>query len=498
MVLLALLAVAFVFTACNRNGDDDEPTGNVVATPGPQENQPPTDTTGGNNNDEPPVPQVPMGNIHPIIDLGNREIRISSFYLNNLYGAARGAAGLDPLDPEHAQYQMHRLQYDNLRRVEQQFNVRFTSEQSGDWGGHINGFTAAQAAGVPMAEIVRAPGPLITNGLGSGQLVDMAQLVHPMADQGFTFDFHTEQRFIRPALDLHGMQHVFTGAQPRGLSAMFAVNMDLVNRLGLQDPVALYESGNWNWDTFMDIMRQAKMQGYWGIAGSTGNLAAHFSGANDAVFLDDNFNYAATHPNTVEMFQFVQNIFLEELWRYDETTGMLETNYAWANNAFFELADAVFFAEPGWRINLADAPFEFRMIPVPLGPSNTTGTTAHTTLMTGFSIPVGVPNPEEILVVLEELFSWNIGNEWMQLDSVEDGLRARLQTEECVQRSIFHANNTVRPELGWSTIMREHQWMWYDIAWSLISGYEDAATLMESRRPVYQEHMDNLFGSIRR
>jgi ABC-type glycerol-3-phosphate transport system substrate-binding protein len=507
LLLLAAAGLLFAVAACGGGGTEETPRNNDQsnnanggnAVSGTQGSTAGGEVSGGTPVEvSPPVPTVPMGNIHPIIDMGGREIRITAGYLNHMDGAARGAVNLEPPDPQHPLYHIHRLQYENRRRVEEQFNVTIVAVNSGGWTPHIEGFNAGQAAGQPIGEIVRAPGPIFINAIAGSQLVDLATLVHPMADDGFAYDFHTNNSLIYSRVDLNEHQWSFSSSEPVGSGAMIIVNMDLVTRLGLPDPVALYDDGNWNWDSFLNIMRLAKAQGYWGLAGNTGVIAQHFSGSNDARFVDENFNYAANHPNTVEAFQFLQDMFLEELWKYDMTVGMQQTHYQWAVDAFFDQGDAVFFAEPGWITSVDRATFNFRVLPMPLGPSNTSGTTAHTVIPSIFVIPVGIPNPEEILIIVEELYSWSIGNEWMLRESVEDGLRDRFQTEECVQRWLYHVNNTVRPELGWSAMMRETAWMWYEINWSLIGGYEDATTLLEMQRAPYQERLDNLFGHLRR
>jgi multiple sugar transport system substrate-binding protein len=496
IMVLAMLALVFAITACNR-GDDPAPSpapnqpgqtaNNQQQTPGNQQQEP----TG------PVVPTIPMGNIHPIIDMGGRHIRIASWYFHTFNGAARGAIGHEnPLNPESAMYAMELLQYENRKRVEEQFNVTIELLNMG-WSGLIDAFYAGQAAGTPIGEFVHIMDDLLVGSIAGDHLIDIRTLVHPFADQGFAFDFHTDNKFIQPTNITAGRQWSIVTSAPQGLRHMLAVNMDLVRQLGLPNPVELYNNGNWTWDSMLNVMRLAKNQGYFGMSGQTGQVARMLSGANDAVWVDSNFNAAFTHPNTVYIFEWFMQMMDESLWHYDETVGKAGTNYAWADRAFRELGQSVFSAQGGHLVHIDDIPFDFVVLPMPLGPNNTTGTTAHTPLVHGMSIPVGTERPEELLIIMEELYSWSQGNEWMLEESVLDGLRARLRYEECVQRAFYYGNNTVVADIGWSAIMRGPNWMWYGIIDNMINGLDSATNLLESRRPGVQESMDTLFGHLR-
>jgi hypothetical protein len=417
--------------------------------------------------------------------MGGREIVLAAWWEYHMNDAVPSG---EP-DPDDPMYAIRRIQYDNMRRVEREFNVTFSHLVTGDYGGHREAFLAYQVAGNPIADIVLAPGSLLIPALAGGFAHNLMTLSAP----GVTFDLHSNQNFVRPAGVVGDSVYTISGNVPRGMGPTLAVNMDLVNALGLPNPITLYENGQWTWAAFMDIMRTAKAQGYFGISGTQGDVLRSLIGSNDGILVDSNFNFAATHPNTIQAFAQIHEMFNEGLWRYDTTDPESPFgDWAFQQHGFVQGADSIFFIEPSWVLNQNSAPFVFAMMPFPLGPANRSGNTHVTGVEDGAMIPIGVANPEHILILIEELQSWAMGNEWMLMEAVEEGLRGRLYTEDDVQRALYVANHTRAIDIGWS-IQGGLGWMIYGVMWNLYFGNGDAAELLEAERPERQALLDDLF-----
>jgi multiple sugar transport system substrate-binding protein len=445
--------------------------------------------------DEPVEEQVqrgPMGNIHEIRDFGGRTLRIGAWWATPIGAIAWGD------EPDRAtsdNYPIARMMWDNARRVEREFNVNFEAVFVG-YDDFFPTLSSGVLTGSPFADVVIADGWMQLDGLGTifqpwnreGINLPDSDILGPRVYATAT----TQDDLFIWAISQHSVE-----AEGVGLG----VNLDMVNRFSLANPIELYEAGEWTWDAMLELMRDATrdttgggVDDHFGIGGQPGEIIQHLIGANDGVMVDGNMNYGFGHPNTIETLEFVQQIFSERLW-YAEAGGIMDTGN-WTRNfyAAYEDGVALLFPAVTWGFQNSPPAFNFGFVPFPMGPSNTTGNTWLRGLEQGIAIPVGSDwDPEEILIIMEELFSWPGDEPELLFEAGQiDWMREHFRTEEDVQRAI-HAGATAASDIGRS--VHQYYWVLGDFASAFWNHEMEVLQAVDYHRGPRQEMLDRRFGS---
>ena len=148
---------------------------------------------------------------------------------------------------------------------------------------------------------------------------------------------------------------------------MIYYNKDLIKANGLEDPLALYEQGQWTWDTFNQYVTKLtnKTEGYYGFASTEHTL---FLGANAAsvVKLDENGRFVLNldAPATVKALEMIQNGWYTQKWlaNTDEfRAGKIAMVGTWTPY------------EDGIGYNMWGNPINHGAVPLPAGPNNPNG-----------------------------------------------------------------------------------------------------------------------------
>jgi multiple sugar transport system substrate-binding protein len=486
--LLLVFALLFM-TACTggngNGGTQDTVSPQPQQTPAAPANTPappvaPTET---------PTPATPThGNIHPIRDMGGRTLRLASWW----EGTIVGTVGDEPDPATEDNYWIARMVWDNARRVEEQFNVRFTDTMV-DYENVLPTLTTSVMAGDPFADVVMLSGWMQLSAI----LGDLIQPLEGSAPANSDiFGGNVYGRVITEAL---GHTWSFVDAQPDANGVTLGINLDIINAIGAPNPVDLYNQGRWTWDAFLDIMRLATADttgdgiiDQFGVAGQPGDVALHLIGANDGMLVTDDFNYGFDHPNTIEALELVEIIFSEGLWEYDRVSG--DPMGDWGRNFFsFQDGNAAFFPAVTWAMNDGNLPFEFAVVPFPLGPANTSGNTWLAGWNQGFTVPVGTSwDIEDIIIIIEELFSWPGDEPELLVLGALGWPRAVFLTEEDVQRQVG-VSLTQATDIGMN--VAEYSWILGTFIEHFMNQVMTAAQAVETYRGPQQEMLDMAFRS---
>ena len=417
-----------------------------------------------------------------------RTITIAAWYNHSLHGAAP----VERPDPdEAADYEMAMMQYNNMREVEERFNVRIEHAQlaGGDYTTFIELFLAQQMAGSPVGDIVLLGGHSTLVAMQGGHLTDLGALNFNGSD------LHGSRTYISATFeqgDSIWQVNTNTGGDIWGALTL-GVNMDLVNRLGLEDPIALYNAGDWNWDSFLRIMRTAAAQGYFGISGVINDIGPALVAANDGIMVTADFNYGFDHPNTMEALEFFNTIVDERLWQYDRYGAEpLPEDDWWRSMTCFADGQSVFFAWLLWVPDMiGGTDINFSVLPVPPGPSNTSGNSWAGGIPQAVVVPAGVENPELVLRVMEALMAWSGEDTWMITEAAMNNVRGVVLTEECAERWVYIAANRRGSDPGFDVSL--YRYIFSPFLDDIFNGVRTIAEAVEYQRGPRQEMLDNMF-----
>ena len=240
------------------------------------------------------------------------------------------------------------------------------------------------------------PGTDIARFQKEGLILDLNELA--TADGFDTSEFYPEPMY-------HLTYDPETGAPgdklwglPRDVSTFaLYLNNDLIAEAGADDPRALAEAGEWDWEAFQDVATKVTalggankgfaMNSWWA------NYGAFMNAAGGGFFNEDRTECALDTPESIAGLQQVVDIFDADLavpfgedgeppWKAG-TVGMF-TNGRWAT--------------PGAR----DVPFNWDVVQLPTGPGGTQG---NWLFWGAYVVNANTEHPEEAWKLVQELTS---------------------------------------------------------------------------------------------
>jgi len=418
--LTTLLLLALFITACGRNTNPPQITHDDNAPPPPPRQY-------FTDDEELTEQDVRTWGIHEPIDFNGRVITVGMLQRVGLPPRMLPFLNNEPDPRTSTNYTRDRMIWDNARRVEREFN--FTIEEIELAGPNQLGhqLRTSVAAGNAFADIVLLPPDMILEAAVNNWIQPLDTISLPGSD---LLGLQIYSRFTAEGL---GHAWAFSTTEPSLSAFTLGVNLDVIHAAGAPNPVELFNSGHWTWDAMLEIMRATTIDttgdgtiDQWGIAelltfSGIGrfqridqcNLLRNFIGANDGMLITDDFNYGLDHPNSIEAMAFVEIILQEGLMRPNETwsSGGSALRFPWitdGNSAFTmgRTGDSSI-----WYAHASELPFEFAVVPLPTGPSNTSGNTWLGGWEEGLVLPWGSSwEAAELLMIMEEYFSW-AGNE---------------------------------------------------------------------------------------
>lgn len=330
---------------------------------------------------------------YPAFDMDGRTIKIAVFY--DMYYDSNDTVPEDNpgvTSIEHAQKQL-----DNVRRVEQKYNVKIEYVTlSGD--ALKDSMNTSVVAGTPDYDVYLTQMefglPLAMNGYLE-DLSDITAAYH---------DVNNERKVITP-LDVVGTNNFFSVTSKNYASNYMVYNADMLTQLGLEDPNELWEKGEWTWDKFEELCIAATQDtdndGVTDVYGYGGDVTyglKEFLASNNAVLVKDDGTEGLTSNESLETFQFLSKLYNDDNAARPVTDDWNDNLYAWASGK------VAFAPSPLWVIQTAgDINFNYRIVQWPVGPSGD-GTQAGQAFADYWAIPKGVEEPEKVYQILEEFF----------------------------------------------------------------------------------------------
>ncbi|MFD1134398.1 ABC transporter substrate-binding protein [Paenibacillus urinalis] len=371
----------------------------------------------GNNNGKTDTETPPATTIDPTstIDLGGRSIRISAWWDEKPKG-------------ETVQ---EKQKLEKMAELEQKYNFKFEFINV-PFGEYKDKFTTSVLAGEPMADITRlgftdAIAPVLND-----QLLPLSEFTTP------DNDINKEQKLVMKLPSLGGEEYSFT-TPGVGVVGMH-YNRDLFKKLGLPDLQELYNNGEWNWEKFLEVAKQATRDtdndgntDIYGYSGWPVDEARHFTVANGVTFVDSTtFEDQSSDPRVIEALEFLNRLHNVEKVTKIKSGNIMDYN---ETNTFKD-GDVAMSIQNDW--NIGDVSFEIGVVPVPAGPQSDGVHTFANTALSGWFIPKGVKDPQIVYQIFEEMQDVPTTEEYVG----QNGLESNYHTEGDIQIAREKINGT--------------------------------------------------------
>ena len=403
-------AMALSMAACGDKESGNTPTptsqgtNNPTATSAPdnsgdEENPPQGDeqepTTSGLNDDT---------SVEPWAGSTPRTIRIGTWY-DHYYDSTHADIYAQP---EVSNLETAEMQFANLKRVEEKYNVRLEYVNL-TWNGIMESINTSIMAGSPDCDIYEVDLQFGVPAVMSGYAMAIEDYAKP------DDDIFTEQIVYR-YLDIPGMDkhYMFQGAAIDLGAYPLGFNVSLIEEAGLDNPQDLYDRGEWTWNKFAEYLRiltkdtdgdgnpdQYGLTGWWT---TMFNYLLMSNGANVASGSQE----MLSSPATIEVLEFMYQIYQTDKtakpWNQDD----------WDANNVFKDGKVAFWVSASWiqqGNSSSDLGFEFGVVPWPVGPSGNQETNSQIAVAGNWSIiPAGVERPELVYQVFKEYTNWYDGD----------------------------------------------------------------------------------------
>ncbi len=414
---------------------------------------------------------------YPAFDMGGRTIRVAMWW-DRYYDS--GDTDVND-NPDVTDVEMAQKQLDNLRRLETKYNCKLEFVNV-SWDGIKESIATSISAGKPEFDIYTIDLQFGVSALANGLALPVSSYAPA------TSDVMTDN-LVMKKMEILGDEYLFAEqGLPNG--AVLGYNADLIKELDLEDPQALYERGEWNWEKFEEYCIAATkdtdgdgVDDQWGYGGVYGTSMG-FVYANGGVIADGPIE-SLSSPEVVETYNFLDKLYnVDKCAKYfsgvdDEWNANL---YGWANG------NILFWGASAWLLKAGvenyGADFEYHVVPFPQGPSATDpayGAVGGNWYM----IPVGTENPEQVYQFFEEYTNWFDYDQEIIYDKTQ--LEPYFLSEEDIDIAVM-AGEKVVPDfvekVGFD-LGAFHQ--------SIITGEMTVSQAIESNKQLLQEKLDNVF-----
>ncbi|MCR2806805.1 ABC transporter substrate-binding protein [Paenibacillus soyae] len=255
--------------------------------------------------------------------------------------------------------------------------------------------TASLVAGEPVGDIIRLARPWMIPTL-------VSQGLFAPVDEYTKNEKVFIQQYTNEYSQYEGRGYGFR-AGINGASSGIFYNRTLMNQLGMKNLQDYVNEDNWNWETFIQVAKEANKDSnndgkldIWGLA--TASILVQAMASNEAnLVAADKQNLE--DPKTLEVLNFLSRLATEAVARPTEGGDWTEPGQ------FFRQGNTLMWASSDYEIeNLKkDMPdYDIGFLPFPKGPS-ATQYHSHNTIPNYLTIPSAVENPEQLVYIYEKI-----------------------------------------------------------------------------------------------
>lgn len=373
-----------------------------------------------------------------------------------------------------------------MKYVEAKYNCRIERINL-DWNQRVSAITNSVMNNDPIADLVL---------LDLGQILPLTaqELLLPLNDfVPETADIFTDKQILVSGGQIMNKDYAINSAGAKTSGYVLGVNLDLVDELGLENPIELYENGEWTWDKMKEICISATkdtngdgQNDTWGLSGAPYEIAFQLIAANDGFMASAaDRKQGLDDPRTMEALNFFDTLYNVEKTAYIAGNNIDDWN---GNRLAFAEGTSVLFLAQDWLLGNTPS-FNFGIVPFPQGPQNESGKTFFWNV-SGACVPKNVENPLWAYIVYEELTGYKSYEE--RSAGTVEWISGMLQTEEDVARMIDICSNQAKMDEagGFANFPN------YSMIWSIINAGKTPAQAVEEVKQVAQDAIDEFFRSI--
>lgn len=315
-----------------------------------------------------------------VVDLGGRVIRLSAWW------------DLTPLGDSP----QSKAELEKIAEVEEKYNITIEFVNI-PFENYMDKFTTTTLAGEPFADIVMLENKSALPAILKGQLLKVDEFTDENSN------INNEQSLMQKNAPLAGAEYSFGRPGNNGTSLMY--NREVFKQLGLPDLKELYKNGEWTWEKFAEVAKQATKDNnndgkndYWGFSGWGFDIARHFAASNGAKGVDEAAGKETlTDPKMIEALEFVNKLYNVDKVVKVKTGNRME----WTETDTFKDGDVAMFIAAEWM--MGDVQFDFGIVPIPTGPNGSSEYVFAATAGQGQFIPKGVKDPAMVYKIYEEI-----------------------------------------------------------------------------------------------
>lgn len=277
----------------------------------------------------------------------------------------------------------------------------------------VNQLTTSILAGEPFADLVSL------DSTQAAQLIQQDYLI-PLDD---ILDLNTIKMSDaqKQMYTIDGKVYMF-GHQLNQSGGMY-YNKTMFEQAGLPDPYELQQKGEWTWEAMLEAAKKLTTGDTYGLSADPNLLMEYLIATNDAYLLNpETYEVELDSENAMEALEFMYALYNEhKVIKPNEGN-----NWEDPRNYFTE---GLVGMTQGWvweAEGRADTPFEWGYVFWPKGPKADDYVTP-TSSVEGFTIPVGVEDPEIVYRIWEEMQVWEMAE-----SSVIEWFETVLPSEETI------------------------------------------------------------------
>ncbi|KAB8131016.1 extracellular solute-binding protein [Gracilibacillus oryzae] len=367
------------------------------------------------------------------------------------------------------------LRQENLEALMEKHNFQ-VEYVAIDYGEYQEKVTASLIAGEPIGDIVRLGKTYTVPALVKQDLlwpIDEYTKNTNVFNQNMTNNLYTYE----------GRGYGFT-EDHKNLAQGIFYNRTLMNQLGMKPLQEYVEEDNWNWETFLEVAKEANKDtnndgklNIWGLANSSLMIHALYSNNTDLVNGDQQ---NLDDPATIEALEFESRLVTEQIPRPTEGGDWTEPGQ------FFRQGNTLMYAGAdheigGFREDMPD--YDIGFIPFPKGPSVTEYYSAEA-LLQALTIPKSVENPEQLMYIWEKINDIESIYDYPGQASYETNYTNEedINNLRMVSENLLVLDYNTYPNLGY-----------YDFVAEIGSG-TSVSTVVEKYKPLFQSAIDEVWG----